>query len=443
LLLQWLSGKKKYSISPEVIKIILLCGLFSALISCITGYLLSLSGDYEEGLVNLHMWMGIAVAAASLLLVVKVIRQQLDLTHKIASFSLLILIVITGHLGGSLTHGSDYLTAAWNPSDDTADTTHKVIANVQEANAYADLVQPILQSKCYSCHGPNKQKGGLRLDDPKWLLKGGKDGAVLVSGKGAESELIKRLLLPREEEHHMPPKEKGQLTEKQIAVLHWWIDTGNDFTKKVKELPQSDKVKSSLLAMQSNGQSEHKTMDLLPTASVEAADPKAVQALVEKGVVVMPVAQNTHYLMANFVTAQGFSDQDMKLLMPLQQQLVWLKLGRTRITDSTLFILSGFSNLTQLDVSHTNVGDEGVSKLKTLDHLQLLNLVGTRVSAAGLLSLTGLKKLQSVYLYQSKIDRNGYVQLEKAFPKVQLDTGGYSIPFMESDTAVVRGRGSR
>ena len=66
LLLQWLSGKEQYKISPQVVKILLVCGMFSALLSCITGYVLSLSGDYDENVVSLHMWMGIAVALASM-----------------------------------------------------------------------------------------------------------------------------------------------------------------------------------------------------------------------------------------------------------------------------------------------------------------------------------------------------------------------------------------
>src|SRR5829696_1891618 len=436
LLLQWLSGKDRYKISQEVIKIILLCGMFTAIISCITGYMLSLAGDYEEGLVALHMWMGIAVAAASMILVVKVIRQQLDITHKLASFSLLGLIIITGHLGGSLTHGSDYLTASLNNSDTVASAPIKIIPNIQEAKAYADVIQPLLQSKCYSCHGPKKQKGGLRLDDPQWMMKGGKDGEVILAGRGEESELMKRLLLPREEEHHMPPKQKSQLTEKQIAVLHWWIDGGADFVKKVKELPQPEKIKPVLLGLQGNG--ERKVIDNVPSAPVGAADPKAIEALVKEGVIVIPVAQNNNYLLANFVMAPNFSDSNMKLLLPLQKQLVWLKLGGTKITDASLPKLQGFLNLLQLDLNRTSVTDEGISSLKSLSKLQLLNLVGTRVTATGVLTLSPLKKLQAIYLYQTNVNSERWKELKSAFPKAQLDTGGYAVPSLATDTMLVQ-----
>ena len=53
-----------------------------------------------------------------------------------------------------------------------------------------------------------KQKGGLRMDNPDYLMKGGKEGETIVAGSADESEMIKRILLEREAEHHMPPKEK-------------------------------------------------------------------------------------------------------------------------------------------------------------------------------------------------------------------------------------------
>ncbi|MFL5739074.1 MAG: c-type cytochrome domain-containing protein [Flavisolibacter sp.] len=433
LLLQWLSAEEKYRISQEVIKIVLLCGLFSAIISCITGYMLSLNGNYDENLVAWHMWMGMAVAACSLLLVFKVMKQQLDSTHRIASIALLGIIIITGHLGGSLTHGSDYLSAAWNDNDSVSNRPPKIIEHVQEAKVYEDLVQPLLQTRCYNCHGPQRHKGGLRLDGPQWLLKGGKDGAVVQSGNAKQSELIKRLLLPREDEHHMPPKDKPQLTDRQVAVLQWWIDEGMDFTKKVKELPQPDPVKPALLSMQGASTAGRES---IPSTPVEAADPQAVKALEAKGVVVIPLAQNTHYLMASFVSSPNFSDSDMHLLLPLQKQLVYLKIGRTRITDASMQTIQKFSRLIQLDLDHTSITNKGVALLSVLTGLQWLNLVGTNTSASGLLALKSLKKLQSVYLYQTKINAEGYSQLKKVFPKTSLDTGGYTVPYFANDTTV-------
>jgi mono/diheme cytochrome c family protein/uncharacterized membrane protein len=436
LLLQWLSHKEQYRLPHAVLKLIWLCGTFTALLSCITGYLLSLNGEYDVDTVAVHMWMGIAVAAVSLFICAKVFSSQFDVGYKIAIVSLLLLLFGTGHFGGSLTHGSDYLSAAFSSDEDSVSTQQKIIPNIQEATVYADIVQPMLQSKCYSCHGTKKQKGGLRVDDPQLLIKGGKDGEVIFPGKAEESELVKRLLLAREDEDHMPPKGKPQLNESQIALLHWWIEQGADFTKKVKEIPQPEKIKPMLAALQ--GPAKEKTISTIPEFPVEPADEKALKILRDRGVVIMPVAQNSNYLMANFVTAININDADLKLLLPLKKQLVWLKLGNTKISDSGMFVIGQCSNIILLQLNHTNITDKGIVYLKPLNKLQSLNLVGTKVTANGLLSLQSLKKLTSVFLYQTNIHATDWRVLKNAFPKTMLDTGGYKVPFLPTDTLLVK-----
>src|SRR6188474_615974 len=51
-------------------------------------------------------------------------------------------------------------------------------------------IKPILAAHCVKCHGPAKQKGGLRLDTREQALGGGNSGAVIAPGKSAESKLI-------------------------------------------------------------------------------------------------------------------------------------------------------------------------------------------------------------------------------------------------------------
>jgi uncharacterized membrane protein/mono/diheme cytochrome c family protein len=435
LFLQFLAGRKKYQISNDVIKIVMLCGMATAIISCITGYMLSLNGDYEGNTVALHMWMGIAVAACSMLLCVKVINGQNDSTQRMASVALFVLILLTGHLGGSLTHGSNYLTAAlFNQKPDTV--AAKPIKNVQEVQAYSGLVQPLLQARCNSCHGPQKQKGGLRMDNLGFLFKGGKDGQVINPGNASHSELFKRLLLPKDDEHHMPPRQKPQLDEQQIALLRWWIDHGCDFIHKVKDIPQTDKDRSVLISFQADHQ-VHVSPPDVPDKPVAAANEKQIDSLRNRGVVVMPVAQDSHYLMADFVTVPA-TDKDLSMLLPLKQQLIWLKLGRTAITDNGLQVVGQLKQLRELNLNSTGITDAGLRSLYALDSLRLINLVGTKVTAKGISGLAGLKKLREVYLYQTDVDKKDWSDLQRKLPHVKLDSGGYRIPFLTTDTAVVK-----
>lgn len=440
LFLQWLSHKEKYKAVQQAVPVVLLCGVAAAFLSCITGYILSNIDDYDKTLVGWHQWMGIGVALLSLLLYGKVRNPRLAINKTMLSVILLLLIFVTGHLGGSLTHGSDYLTkplADVFGKDSAASTIIKPVPNIQDAFVYHDVVRPILQTKCYSCHGVNKQKGKLRMDDSIMLLKGGKDGKVIEPGNAGGSELIKRLLLPVDNEDHMPPKEKTQPSESQIVLLQWWISQGASFVKKVKEVDQPDKIHPLLFALQKTAVTEKEPFDI-PEAKVEKADVPAMEKLKNRGVVIVPVAQNSNYLKANFVTDTLINDEDLQLLSALKKQLIWLKLGFTNIRDTNMAAIAQLRNLTWLSLQHTNISDKGLQAIQSLQNLQYLNLVGTRVTLKGILQIKGLKSLHSLYLFQTNINKGDWAILQNAFPKTRIDSGGYWVPLLTTDTTVIK-----
>lgn len=443
LFLQALSRWPRFGVSAGVVKVVLLCGALSAVASCVTGYLLSLSGDYDEEVVSWHMWMGISVALVSGVVFVMVLRRVGGLVFGGVYVVLLGLIVVTGHLGGSLTHGSDYLSSAFD-GPAAAVLVRKPIADIKEARVYGDVIQPMLQAHCYGCHGPHKQKGKLRLDDSVWIVKGGKDGVVVRPFHPEESELIKRMLLPEEDEHRMPPKEKTPLKESEIALFQWWVAQGADFSRKVGAFPQPGKIAAYLLALQGSGAdgtgggsgagAGAGVSRLVPAGPVEAAAAKDLDALRAKKVVVIPVAAGSNYLSVNFLNAVAITDKDLAMLLPLRRQLVWLKLGDQPVGDSGMAVVGQCAALTVLHLNGTRVGDKGLAALRSLHDLRLLNLVGTGVTAAGVVALDSLKRLETVYLYRTGVTSGDWVSLKQHFPKTVLDSGGYSVPFVARDT---------
>lgn len=435
LLFQWISRIEKYSKLQIAVPALLFFGVISAAFSCITGYLLSLSGEYDGSTLDWHMWMGIGVLIVAIALCVKLNRSKVDLLYKVLAIGLFILISATGHLGGSLTHGSDYLSAAW-VSGGSGTEIRKIIPDVQQAAVYDDIVQPILQNKCYNCHGPNKQKGKYRMDITEDLIKGGKEGGAIVLGNAEESEIIRRLLLPKDDKHHMAPSGRAQLTENEIALLHWWIEKGADFNKLVKDIEQSEKIKPMLLALQSD-QQKKEVPPIIPVEEVKAANENDIQKLKDAGMVVMPVAQNSNYVMVNFVMAPQAGDKEVELLTAIKEQLVWLKMGNTKITDDALAIIGMFPNIIQLQLNNTEVSDKGMEFLKNLQKLQSLSLVGTEVTESGVRVLSEIKSLQSIYLYQTAVDKATIEELQGLFSVAKLDTGGYIVPTLPSDTTLV------
>ncbi len=91
---------------------------------------------------------------------------------------------------------------------------------------YQREVRPLLEQSCVRCHGPNRPKGGFRLDDPREALRGGSGGKAIVPGDSAASPLIQyvaRLVKDME----MPPVGRGEpLTQEQVGILRAWIDQG-------------------------------------------------------------------------------------------------------------------------------------------------------------------------------------------------------------------------
>ena len=275
------------------------------------------------------------------------------------------------------------------------------------------------------------------MDDSLLLIKGGKDGKVIISGKPDESDLIKRVLLPVDNEDHMPPREKPQLTEAQIALLKWWISNNNDFTKKVKELEQPAPIKPVLLALQ-HISPLNSTDDDLPVQTIEKADVKVIELLKQKGVVVLPVFKNSNYLELNFVTHPTIDSADLASLRNIRRQIAWLTMNNSSLRDQEMDALTGLSNLTRLSLSNCSISDTGISKLSVLTNLHYLNLVGTRVTIKGLLTLKALPHLRLLYLFQTNVTGQDWTLLRQQFPQTLIDSGGYRVPTLLTDTTLVK-----
>ncbi len=427
ILFEWLPARKPYKSIRRSIRFTLWIGFLGAAVSGITGYLLSKSGEYDSEAVTWHQYAGIILIILSFVYAWVRGQKQFRPIFKLLSIVTLGLLTITGHLGGSLTHGEDYLTSGFYRGKEINLTT----VNLQQAIYYDDLVKPILESRCYGCHGSSKQKGKLRLDEPQHILKGGKNGVILVAGKVDESEMIDRMLLPLNDEDHMPPKEKKQLTEQEIAVLKTWISSGADFKKSVKELNQLAELENIL-----SSQKAIRVLDV-PESEVARADSKALVELHKLGVVVVPVAAGSNYLSVNLINATAL-DSVMDLLMLLKAQVVWLKAGNQPVTDIHITKIATLTSLTRLGLDHTEITDQGLTSLKPLSTLQYLNLNYTKISVSGVRTLTTFKDLQALYLYGTSIKPEDLAGLKQAFPNASIEIGNYSLPTLASDTTEVR-----
>ncbi|WP_189563451.1 c-type cytochrome domain-containing protein [Persicitalea jodogahamensis] len=438
-------GKRfgKVSIGNATISLILLVSAISATIACGAGYLLSLGGGYDEEILDEHMWQGIGVAAFAWV----AWAVQSDFIHKKLPVSRVvylpalglatILTMVAGHHGGSLTHGEGYLTAytpepfrglaGMEPRREEI-TEIKPIANVQEAVVYQDIVQPMLSIHCTQCHNATKKKGDLRMDSFEYLIKGGENGPIFVAGKSEESEMLKRCLLPLEDDDHMPPKGKPQLSDNQLALLAWWIDQGAPIDKKVADLKADDKIKPALASLSeapadSKAGGSQSTESPVLSLKVPEPDEKALASLKSLNLLVNPVASEQNFLEVSAVNAPEFSDSKVAVLTPLAEQIIWLKLGDTKITDAALSEIAKLKNLNKLHLEYTGVTDAGLKNLEELPYLEYLNLVGTKVTDAGLQGVANMKTIRNVFVWKTAVTDAGIAQLRQARPDLNVVTG--------------------
>jgi hypothetical protein len=156
------------------------------------------------------------------------------------------LLSVGAHFGGTITHGDTYLTKyapgvlksllGATPEPGAASSAKPARrAPSSEPLLFADVVQPILRHYCVDCHGPAKTKGKLRLDSLESMIKGGEDGAALVSGSAEQSPLVKRMLLPQDDDDRMPPEGKPGPKPEEIAVIKFWIDRGASAGLRVRD----------------------------------------------------------------------------------------------------------------------------------------------------------------------------------------------------------------
>ena len=214
--------------------------------SIVTGWLLAGSGDYEGSNIFWHRWLGTALGVATGLLL-GLHWSGLFRLYRWGLIGTLALLATASHLGGSLTHGSDFLS--W-PAASLSRSKPTFTGDLSAQPVYSTTIKPIFDKYCVSCHGPEKSKGGLRMDTIEHLKEGGDSGSPFDPPGAAESLLGKRLALPLEDEEHMPPDGKPQLSTNQLAIINWWLNAGAPTDKKIQDLnptPEMLKVIQSAL----------------------------------------------------------------------------------------------------------------------------------------------------------------------------------------------------
>lgn len=362
----------------------------SCLLSLTLGFLLAYGSGDTGPTVSRHMAGGIALTIGVLLCLLT--RPWCSLGAVAYAYPTLLActllaLVWTADQGGSITHGSNYLTQympaglkRWTGLGSKTPTPNSF---------YAQHINPILDANCVTCHGEAKSQGGLRMDSYDLLMKGGKDGPVIVAAHPEKSLLLERVTLPPDHKQFMPAEGRPPLRAEEIAWIKAWIQ-------------QDASPTVSTLAGISTRE-ERPELPLQPVGDYSALLPEIHRMEQAQGAKLMPLSARPAdgLVLYTVDAAANFGDAQLAQFQKFAPFIVEAELGRTAVTNLSFDTLKQFTHLRALHLEETRVTGDGLEKLAPLTQLTYLNLSGTQVTSAAVAPLSSMKNLRHVYLYNT------------------------------------------
>ncbi len=419
LLLEGLARLKKWTLDPRLMPLLIGMAILSAAASVIVGYGLFYSGTYIGERISSHLWggilLGVCLNFCGFAYYFK--WQRLFMAGLILANGL---VIYTGHLGGTLTHGEDYLSEIlpkWGQP--VAPVEQKPLA---ELNVFDDIVMSVFEAKCLSCHNEQKAKGKLVMSNWEALMAGGESGdSMIVRQSFTEGALYQRISLPIKDESHMPPKGKSQLTANEKKLLNWWLQSGGSSEQLVGTFAAGDSVQEALESylprlarrqrsvLRSKAERDELAKGLIPHV-------EALGFAVELD----PEADSMLFALSMQLPPARITDATLVELLPYADALSKISLVSAEITDEGLYSLSQMPELRHLYLNKTCIKGDDLTYLAKLEKLETLNLSETFVDDANVLHLLKIPSLKKVYLYQAEVSLNVVEALQDFMPDTEV-----------------------
>jgi mono/diheme cytochrome c family protein len=386
-----LAGIKRPALR-EAAAFVLSLSYLATLGALMLGYLLAYGSGEAGPTVTQHMWGGIALAISILACVFArpLLAQEspFRFAYPVLLTGTLGLLSWTAHQGGSITHGSNYLTQ-FMPAPLKRLVPGQSSQATNPGSFYAKQIHPIFDANCVSCHGESKVSGGLRLDSYDQLMRGGTDGAAIVAGNAEKSLLFTRITLPATHKLFMPAEGKPPLPPEQIAYIKAWIAQGAS--------PTDAKVAGISI------REAEPEAPIIPVGDYSSLEPTIQQMMKSQGAKLMPVSSQPSdgLVLYTVDTASSFDDAQLRLFEKFAPYIVEVELGRTAVTDACFETLAKFPHLRAIHLEGTKITGSGLAKLAPLSQLSYLNLSGTLVTQTAVAPLASMKQLRHLYIHDT------------------------------------------
>jgi uncharacterized membrane protein len=423
LLWVWVVPKRSFH-SPELYeklgKWLLLATAFTSAITALMGIFLSKESGYNADGLFWHKWTGALVSIITFLWYL--FYDQLDrrkISLATASVISVLILVVAGHAGASITHGDNFLLAP------VIKEKIKKRPPLAEAVVYDDMVYPILESRCLSCHNSTKAKGELVMETKQLLVRGGKSGTLWDTSDANLSLILQRIHLPLEDKKHMPPENKPQMTEQEITILYNWIRDGANFKVKVTELEPTDTLRAIAGNM-------FRSSDEEENYEFSHASEETIKKLNTNYRSVYPIAKESPAIAVDFYGAAFYNHQALEDLLGIKTQLVSLNLDKMPVTDADMKTIGQLTNLRKLNISFSKITGDGLSELGKLEHLKDFSLTNTALKKDDIQKLLALKSIRHIYIWNCGFDLADVQAIRKKYPLLDIETG------MRTDTMFIK-----
>lgn len=402
--------------------VLLVTSAVSAFVAIVAGYFLFIGGEYSGELMDQHFWgavvTGTAIFFALGLYLLSKKRQKLYPYYMAMLVLANLSVGFTGHLGGSITHGTDYLTEYMPLLFQEDDQEPR---DESEMLVYDDMIMPIFQAKCLSCHNDSRAKGNLVMTSLQSITNGGDSGLSLLTASAPdESELLNRVTLPADHDDKMPPEGTSPMTDGEIELLRQWIAEGASPGLKVASFRQSPEAATlvSDLLPQLLRYRRQKEIASLKVKELE----KELAIVAEKLNVIIegdPLEPGLFTIRMKFPPAPFTNDQ-FRELAPYNDVFSRLTLVSSDISDDGLYHIAQMSNVKRLFLQKTTIDGSGFVYLMKMPNLEVLNLSFSQVSDRAAIDLLKFPALREVYLFGSQTSPQVVEALRKNKPELRI-----------------------
>ncbi len=159
-------NKKKFGWSNEALKFIFFWASLTGFFSIISGFFQYQNGGYLWDTIQNHFISGVLTTILSFSFYLKLIEYSIfkSIPRKLLTIANSIILVLTGHLGGNITHGEEHLFEPINNLvgiNEEETLTVKYYEDFEEKPLFSSLIRPIIDEKCVKCHNSKKSNGKL------------------------------------------------------------------------------------------------------------------------------------------------------------------------------------------------------------------------------------------------------------------------------------------